>query len=563
MQIVDYPKECTDNVECLQGLIAYKKKKEFIKLSMCDMLKIGIGSSSSHTLAPWLSAQGCYQSFKEYLKDIETIDVELFGSLAFVGRGHYTTLAIPLGLLNKCPGTFNVNKELEDTLGISDITQIGELKELKYEDGISVKYNLIFNTKRDTKKEKMVFTFNYKDDCQNRQRPDSITYYSYGGGAYGNDPEPQPLYKDLTDLSYKYKNSKDFLDLIKEDLSISEAVFENELLFASYRKNHPEQYNGLPQDKAGIFNYLKKIAVQMGKLIYDGCTYPDDDCCYKVMYATKKAKQIFYNVIGKDLDFSKINNWRSFMLQITEKVHDLNFEKVTKLIGAFALAISEQNAALRNVVTAPTNGACGVVPAVLYYYVIFRATDEEREWLFNDQNDSELNNISRFLLTANAIGGIVKSNANIAGGLGGCQAEIGTAASMAAGAMTEVSEGTPSQVFNAAELALETFLGSTCDPIGGLVEIPCIERNLTAANISIGISQEILELGKKYEPIISFDAVVETMENVSNTMSPLYKETSEGGLAKTMKKDVHKKRPDLFPSDEEGNMRLSVYRTLC
>lgn len=563
MQKVDYSRKWLEDVGYYKGPVAYRKEKEFIKFSMCDMLKIGIGSSSSHTLAPWRSAQGCYSSIKEYLKEMESIDVELFGSLAFVGRGHYTTIALPLGLLNKEPGEFNVSTQLEETLGISDITKIGDLKTLKFENGISVNYNLAFNSTKDTTKEKMVFSFMYKDGSRAGDRPEFITYYSYGGGSFGTEPAPQPLYKDLTQLSYMYKNSKELMDLVKDGLSVSDAVYENEVDFALYREEHPDIYPDLPKDKEDILKYLKQIAVQMGTLIYDGCTYSDDDSCYKVMYASKKAKQIFTSLIGNDLDYDRISDWRSFMRQVIEKSRDFDFDKTLKLTGVFALAVGEQNAALKNVVTAPTNGACGAVPAVLYYYIIFHAAREEQEWLLDDRPSSSLNTILRFLLTANAVGGIVKSNANIAGGLGGCQAEIGTASSMAAGALAEVLGGTPQQVFNAAELALEDHLGSTCDPIGGLVEIPCIDRNLTAADTAIAIVNEILALGKDHKIVVPFDAVVETMENISNNMSPAYKETSTGGLAKVMRKDVQEKRPDLFPDDEQGGMRLSVYRTNC
>lgn len=563
MQKVGYPQEWLDLAGYYKGPIAYRAKREFIKFSMCDMLKIGIGSSSSHTLAPWLSAQGCYQSIHGYLKDMKRINVELFGSLAFVGRGHYTTLGIPLGLLNKAPKTFDISKELQQTLGISDLTRIGELKSLRFGDGLTIDYNLKFNTKDDTKKEKMTFSFEYLDGSPSGQRPDTITYYSYGGGSYGTEPEPRPLYGELNQLPYMYKNSKELLSILKCGQALSQAIYENELHFADYRREHPADYPDLPKDKEGIFSYLKQIAAQMGKLIYDGCTYSDDDSCYKVMYASKKAKQMFNRLIGNDLDSSQIHDWISFMRQVIEKAGGFSFEKILNLTGAFALAVSEQNAALKNVVTAPTNGACGAVPAVLYYYLVSHATKEERDWLFGDGSVSELNGISRFLLTANAIGGIVKSNANIAGGLGGCQAEIGTAASMASGALTEILGGSPSQVFHAAELALENFLGSTCDPIGGLVEIPCIERNLTAAGVAIGTANEIVALEKDHQSVVPFDAVVATMENISNTMSPLYKETSTGGLAEVMRKDVEEKRPDLYPADREDGVPISVYCTHC
>lgn len=546
----------------------------FIKFSMCDMLKQGIGSSSSHTLAPWLAARDCYGKIKDDLQYLGAVEVELFGSLAYVGRGHYTTIALPLGLLNKDPKTFDISADLKGTLGIDDITNIQNLELLNYESGPSVRYSVRYNTSLNLDPEKMVFHFTWLvAGAEDRvsARPDSLTYYSYGGGSYGQEePPPPPLYQDMDKWSYMYNGADKLLSLLSGQ-SLSDAIFKNEVDFAKYRAEHSKDplYKNLPMKESDIIPYLKGIAVQMGKLIFGGFTYDDNDKCYKVMYASKKAKQIYHRLFVGEAAPAEDLDWSHFLRLIRARAKNFGFDKIMKLVGAFALAVAEQNAALKNVVTAPTNGACGVVPAVLYYYVLFHASEEETSWLFDDNSQEtstvELNNICKFLLVANAVGGIVKANANIAGGLGGCQAEIGTASAMAAGALTEVLGGGAPKVFQAAEAALEAHLGSICDPIGGLVEIPCIERNLTAAITAIAASCELLALEPGFATVVPFDKVVETMENISKKMDRAYKETSTGGLAKTMQESVRAKRPDLFPENAvpvEGG-RISVSRTTC
>ncbi len=544
--------------------------QDFIKLSVCDLLKIGIGSSSSHTLAPWLAARDCHRQIKDNLKHLKRVRVDLYGSLAYVGRGHYTTLALPLGLLDQDQKRFNVSKDLEKTLGIPDVTDLHKLTKLKFKERSSpVGYEVRFVTEPN-QPEKMTFRFTWDQD---HIEPTSLTYYSYGGGSWGqSEPPAPPLYPEMTDpkdLSYPYRCADELLGLLN-GLRLSDAVFRNEIDFARYRADLVDwdpSYKGLPHDEPGILVYLWRIAAQMGRLIADGFTYPDDDQCYKVMYAKPKAKEIFHRLFGANIapEASK----RAPVLKMMRRTaRGFGFGQTTELVSAMALAVAEQNAALRNVVTAPTNGACGVVPAVLYYYVLLHASKDERNWLFGHRPKHPalpLNNICRFLLVANAVGGIVKANANIAGGLGGCQAEIGTASAMAAGALTEVLGGSPTRVFQAAEAALESHLGSVCDPIGGLVEIPCIERNLTGALTAISVARELLALEDGFETVVPFDKAVETMENISNNMDPAYKESSTGGLAKTMLEDVKACRGDLFPegAPQTADGMIPVFRTTC
>ncbi len=564
---------------------------DYIKLSMCDMLKIGIGSSSSHTLAPWLAASEAIGKLNDDdRRGLEKISVKLFGPLAYGGRGHYTTVAIPLGFLEKDPSTFDINEEMEGAIGIKDIRDIGKLEILNIEAGDQttqeVEYEISFEVNSEENDggeegesveelEKMEFVFQFSN-----QEPSSIIYYSYGGGSYGETEEAPELY-DGIQLTHQYNDGEQLQEAAGER-RISELLYESEIEFAEYRKQHPEDDLGSVDEESKIVPYLLDIAQQMGKLIYDGITYDDNDGCYDAMYVNKKAKQILTDLLDKK-GLSVESTWQLFFAKLHDAIERKEFHggDIIQLVGGFALAVSEQNAALKNVVTAPTNGSCGVIPAALYFYVLLFSSEEERDWLFavGERAESpQKNNIVNFLLVANAIGGIIKSNASISGGVGGCQAEIGTAAAMAAGGLLETLGSTPasrlmvkgqpvkyssSRVLNSAAAALKHYLGSTCDPVGGLVEIPCVERNLAAVATAIAISYEMFGLDYDYTPKASFDVVVEVMKETGEDMHTDYKETSLGGLAKALEEDVIEARPDLFPDGTDLACRMPRYCTGC
>jgi len=540
---------------------------DFIKFSVCDLLKKGIGSSSSHTLAPWRSAQACYDTLNTggWLPDLKGIKVTLFGSLAFVGRGHYTTIAIPLGLLGKDVMTFDVSTQLQATLGIPSIIDIAQVTSLNYTGGPTVTYQLIFDTTEDTNQEKMVFQFSYTDGGSKAGRPDELTYYSYGGGSYGTAPVMQPLYQGLDKLPVEYLDAATLVAAAPGDLC--EGIMENEVAFGLYRKENPDPNQpNLPTDRAGVITYLQDLAQQMGKLIFDGVTYADDDDCYKVMFATPRAKMLYQNLIG---GLGDISSQEAFFRRLRLLVKGFSFDQQLDLVSLFALAVSEQNSALKHVVTAPTNGSCGTVPAVLYHYVVTQASEDEVAWLFGKAPGVELNNILRFLIIASTVGGIVKNNANISGGVGGCQAEVGTSGAMAAGGLAYILGGQNNVItFNSAEASLEDQLGSTCDPVGGLVELPCIDRNLSASIVAVTVAQAMVKLGTTFVSDIPFDKAVTAMQQISENMSDEYKETSTGGLALVMKSEVEAERPDLFPPTPElrsarSRMRISLSRTTC
>ncbi|WP_159076005.1 L-serine ammonia-lyase, iron-sulfur-dependent, subunit beta [Microvirgula aerodenitrificans] len=209
------------------------------------------------------------------------------------------------------------------------------------------------------------------------------------------------------------------------------------------------------------------------------------------------------------------------------------------------------------------------MPAVLYHYIVTQADEDEIDWLFGRTPGTALNGILRFLIIASTVGGIVKSNANISGGVGGCQAEVGTSGAMAAGGLAHLLGGNNNIItFNAAEASLEDQLGSTCDPVGGLVELPCIDRNLSAAIVAVTVAQAMAKLGTAFVSDIPFDKAVTAMQQISENMNDQYKETSTGGLALVMQDEVKARRPDLFPPTRElctarSHMRISLSRTTC
>ncbi|MCP4157703.1 MAG: hypothetical protein GY757_58885 [bacterium] len=579
-----------------------KRFENYIKFSMCDMLKIGIGSSSSHTLAPWLAANDAMGRLEEMKipDDLKSIKVKLYASLGFGGRGHYTSVAVPLGFLKKDPQTFDISTQLGNALHIDkidDIRDIGNLKQLEItvqDTSVIVDYEVYYDIihegedppedpdrPENPELEKMTFLFRFTNAPEEK-----MNYYSYGGGSFGTTEEPEPLYEELDGLPLKYDSAEKLLKNLKGGQSISSAIYANEKTYAEYRKDHPGDYPGdLPQREEDIVPYLKTIADQMGTLIYNGCTYDKDDRCYDAMYANQKAKQILEDLLKKKGVIKQsiagdFPTWQSFFKGIIGNLDSFHGGDITQLIGAFALAVSEQNAALKNVVTAPTNGACGIIPSVLYFYVTLFANERERKWLFDDEKSPQKNNIVNFLLVANTISGIIKNNFCISGGVGGCQAEVGTAAAMAGGALMEALEltdpkilkaefpgGIPgyssSKVFNAAAAALKHFLGSACDPVGGLVEIPCVERNLAASASAIALGYEMLGLGDDYQPVAPFDVVVAAANDISEHMSIEIKETSLGGLAAILEEDVKKARPDLFEEEERRTAVRSRRWTGC
>jgi L-serine dehydratase len=464
-------------------------------ISVFDMLKIGVGPSSSHTLGPWRAAQQWIELLKSqnYFLRTDSVQVNLYGSLSLTGKGHATDLAVQLGLSGEDPETIDVN---EINAIISDIHSFKKLQFNSIKEITFPKESIQFH------KEFLPFHANgmefiaYENDVVLSKE----TYYSIGGGfviqeAHTNAKETL----DKQHFPFSIERAKQLEDYcIESELSISEIVFQNELVLRSGKE---------------VDHELKRVWDTMLECMYLGChtqgTLPGGLNVKRRAYDTHKK-------LIKDSVYANQSEWIA-AIRSTE----VKFREILKWVSCFALAVNEVNASLGRVVTAPTNGSAGVIPAVLMYYLVI------------ENHKADFEHIKKFLLVAGEIGSIFKKNATISAAMGGCQAEIGVSSAMAAGALTEVLGGTPSQVLVAAEIAMEHHLGLTCDPIGGLVQVPCIERNSMGAIKAIHAAELALETNPE-DSLVPLDSVIDTMWETAKDMNKNYKETSEGGLAITV-----------------------------
>ncbi len=461
------------------------------QLSVFDIFKIGVGPSSSHTLGPWRAAQAFLKEIADVLTEVKHVKVLLYGSLAKTGIGHGTDIAAVLGLCGFDPVTMDVNL-INPT--IADIREKNTLL-------LGGKYALAFDYNKDIE-------FLFSESLP--QHPNGIifkviladgdvlssAYFSIGGGFIIKEGEEKEYSESsYADYPFHIENAGDLLHwCMKTGLKISDVVFENELAI------HSEQ-----EVKQGILD----IVSVMKECVYRGCqltgTLPGG------LHVERRAAKISKKLLG-DYKYSDYASWLEAIKQT-----GADFPNILNWISCFALAVNEENASFSRVVTAPTNGSAGVIPAVLHYFMIFCDGNTEEK-------------IIQFMLTASEIGSIFKRGATISAAMGGCQAEIGVSSAMAAAALTECLGGSQRQVLMAAEIAMEHHLGLTCDPIGGLVQIPCIERNSMGAIKAITASQLAMQTNPDNAKV-SLDAVVNTMWQTALDMNSKYKETSEGGLA--------------------------------
>jgi L-serine dehydratase len=460
-------------------------------ISVFDMFKIGVGPSSSHTLGPWRAANLFLHSLqhKDLLDKVESLEILLYGSLAKTGKGHGTDIAIQLGLSGDDPVTFDINSI---TSKIKEIKNRGRLL-------LNAEHEIHFDPVEDIEflvNESLPYHPNALTFLAVLNDGEHIaeTYYSIGGGFVKKEGEE--LNEDAeTVLPFPIDDAEDLLHwCMKTGMSISEVVMENENAW------RPEQ-----KTREGLL----KIWKVMQDCLYKGChtegTLPGG------LHVKRRAALVNKKLL-KDQHYTDYDSW---VKVIKEGGHD--FKYILDWISCFALAVNEENAAFGRVVTAPTNGAAGVIPAVLAYYIIFcDASDEEK--------------IIRFLLTASEVGCLFKKGATISAAMGGCQAEIGVSSSMAAAALTEGMGGTQRQALMASEIAMEHHLGMTCDPISGLVQIPCIERNTMGAIKAVTACQLALQSAPDFAKV-SLDNVIKTMWNTAMDMNSKYKETADGGLA--------------------------------
>lgn len=449
-------------------------------ISVFNLFSIGIGPSSSHTVGPMKAAYDFVQKLKKnnLLNKIEKLQVELFGSLAFTGRGHGTDYAILLGLENQLPDTVDPGIITTRSKEIIEQQQLNVAAERI----ISFNYveNFIYNLKDllPAHTNGMRFSVFSKNDLLY-----SRIYYSIGGGFILNEDEVAQTVASVTkDLPYPFTTAKELLTQCEtNNLSIRELMMLNETSMRSSDE---------------VINGLHMIANVMRECIDNGCQHTG--LLPGGLNVKRRAPILFNKLTAKGKPKSH---------EHTDSMEWLNL---------FAIAVNEENAAGGRVVTAPTNGAAGIIPAVLFYYLTFypKACEDD---------------IVHFLLVAAAIAILYKKGASISGAEVGCQGEVGVACSMAAAALTSVLGGSLYQIENAAEIAMEHHLGLTCDPINGLVQIPCIERNAMGAVKAVNAARlALLGDGEHY---VSLDKVIATMRQTGKDMMTIYKETSLGGLA--------------------------------
>lgn len=460
-------------------------------ISVFDMFKIGVGPSSSHTLGPWRAAQNFTHSLeqKNILQQVKSMEVLLYGSLAKTGIGHGTDVAVQLGLSGDDPVTFDVNNI---TAKIDDIKQMKKIL-------LAGKHEIDFDPAEDIEflfGESLPFHPNALTFLVKLDNEDTLaeTYYSVGGGFVIKEGEHKQN-KDEVTLPFPVNTADELLHwCMKTGLNVSDVVMENE-----------HSWRNESDTRAGVLNIWRV----MKECIYRGCHAEG------MLPGGLNVKRRGAGLNKKLMNGRGYTDYNSWLATIRQGGND--FKYILDWVSCFALAVNEENASFGRVVTAPTNGAAGVIPAVLQYYVAFC-----------DGNTDD--KIVQFLLTASEVGSIFKKGATISAAMGGCQAEIGVSSAMAAAALTECMGGTQRQTLMAAEIAMEHHLGLTCDPIGGLVQIPCIERNTMGAIKAITACQLALQSTPDFAKV-SLDAVIKTMWDTALDMNSKYKETADGGLA--------------------------------
>ncbi len=460
-------------------------------ISVFDMFKIGVGPSSSHTLGPWRAAQRFTASLQKQnlLFKVCSIEVLLYGSLAKTGVGHGTDVAVQLGLSGDDPVTFDVNNihaKISDIKSMRKIILAGE-----HETDFDPAEDIEFLFSESLPYHPNALTFLVKLDDGNTI---AETYYSVGGGFVIKEGEDQNA-KDEVQLPFPVNTADELLHwCMKTGLNISDVVMENE-----------NSWRSETLTKEGVLNIWRV----MKECIYRGCHAEG------MLPGGLNVKRRGAGLNKKLMNGRSYAGYESWLATIRQGGSD--FKYILDWVSCFALAVNEENASFGRVVTAPTNGAAGVIPAVLQYYVAFCDGNSEEK-------------IIQFLLTASEVGSIFKKGATISAAMGGCQAEIGVSSAMAAAALTECMGGTQRQTLMAAEIAMEHHLGLTCDPIAGLVQIPCIERNTMGAIKAITASQLALQSTPDFAKV-SLDSVIKTMWDTAIDMNSKYKETADGGLA--------------------------------
>jgi L-serine dehydratase len=461
-------------------------------ISVFDMLKVGIGPSSSHTLGPWRAAERFCAELQQQslLSSVATVKVHLYGSLALTGVGHGTDVAVLLGLSGKDPETIPVEEvsEVPAEVASTCLMQLAGHHSIAFDPDQSVLFH--YSRSLEGHANGMIFEAIGESGSILLES----TYYSIGGGFVVKENEE--ISEEPIHLPYPVNSAKQLASYCKEkDLSIWEIVWENELAWRTEEE---------------IRSGLLRIWKVMKEAMYRGC---HTEGVLPGGLSVSRRAAAMHGKLLLPCDYSTPVEWLKCLIRC-----DFQFSKVLKWIGCFAMAVNEENANFGRIVTAPTNGAAGVIPAVLMYYICFSDKDVTED------------DIIRFLLVAGEIGSIFKKGATISAAMGGCQAEIGVSSAMAAAALAEGLGASVEQSLMAAEIAMEHHLGLTCDPIGGLVQVPCIERNSMGAIKAITAANIALE-SDPAKARVHLDECIATMWETAKDMNTKYKETSQGGLA--------------------------------
>ncbi len=459
-------------------------------ISVFDIFKIGVGPSSSHTMGPWRAAQQFLSTCdrKGILSAVAQVRVDLFGSLAKTGKGHGTDIAILLGLSGEDPVTCvttSIHQRIEAITTACSLA-LGGTRSIRFDPATGIVFH------RDTvlpfHPNGLSFTAVLYDGAKHCE-----TYYSVGGGFVVQEAQDSDRH-EITKLPFPIEHASQLVGYCHDQGEpVPRIVWKNEMVWRSDL-----------EIRAGI----ERLWQEMLHCVYRGCH--TDGELPGGLSVVRRAAHMNRKLLG-DASYNSLETWLEAI-----RCSGRDFQVISRWVSCFALAVNEENASFGRVVTAPTNGAAGVIPAVMLYYYLFC--------------DGDQRGIEDFILTAGEIGSLFKKGATISAAMGGCQAEIGVSSAMAAAGLTQCLGGTIDQVLMASEIAMEHHLGLTCDPIGGLVQIPCIERNtmgaikaITAANIAMDSDPSSAR--------VSLDGVIKSMWETALDMNAKYKETAEGGLA--------------------------------
>ncbi len=486
---------------------AHEPERPMESISVFDIFKIGVGPSSSHTMGPWRAAQRFVEALvkRGEFDTVTRVRTDLYGSLAKTGHGHGTDVAVILALAGEDPVTC-------DTYGLMDrvevIKQSGALR-LKGSRRVGFSYErdiaFHFDTALPFHPNAMRFTATLQNGAEHAE-----TYYSVGGGFVVQEHQPADERQQVA-LPFPVHEGHELLNhCARERATIPDIVMRNE---RAWRTD--------PEIRSGLLDIWRT----MEACILRGCH--TDGVLPGGLNVVRRAAGLNDKLLGDAHPQPRsgpppdLAAWKARV-----RARRWTFQEVLKWVSAFALAVNEENASFGRVVTAPTNGAAGVIPAVMMYDHLFNDTGADTP---SGRAASE-QRIIDFMLAAGELGSLFKKGATISAAMGGCQAEIGVSSAMAAGGLTQVLGGSPARVLMAAEIAMEHHLGMTCDPIGGLVQVPCIERNTMGAIKAITAANMAME-GDPAKARVSLDGVIKTMWETAKDMGAKYKETAEGGLA--------------------------------